>query len=252
MAHNESEDLQLYLSRVRPLYNRLFSMAHAITGNSETAEYSLQYALMEHWANGFPSRHGFREGLRNSLIHSAMRSAQSDADFDWNALNGSEEESDPIRQLLSQEGLELRRVLVLKYGCGLSLRRIGRIMSLEPKRIQTALSRFEARAKRKLPAELRKRCDGLIHRSISAELNRPSPLAPDIGRVFRTFQADAAALSRPSRLPARILHGIIALLLALICIIGFWLAAVLMQPPVLESPDMPTHAAESMQESNPF
>ena len=238
MAHTWDEDFELYLSRIRPIYHQLFNIAHAITGNCEQAEYSLQYAMMDFWAASTGSYHGFREGLRNTLIHAAMRAVDIHAEFTWNGLSceNPEEESDPIRQLIAQEGTEFRRVLALKYGCGLSLRRIGHIMCIEPKRIQTALSRFEARAKRKLDPSLRRRCESMIHRTIRWNFSQPSALAPDIGGVFRTFQADAAAMSRPSRLPARILGGIVAVILALICIVGFWFTAVLMQPPVLEEP----------------
>jgi len=237
MARSESEDFQLYLSRVRPIYHQLFNMAHAITGNCDLAEYSLQYAMMDFWAAG-GAQHGFREGLRNTLIQAAMRTADSTAEFTWNALayEGSDENPDVIRQLIAQESIELRRALALKYGCGCSMRRIGRIMGIEPKRVQTALSRFEARTRRKLDANLRRRFDGLMYHAVKADFNQASPLTPDMGNVFRTFQADAAAMTRPSKLPARILRGILAAILALICVAGFWLAAILMQPPVLEKP----------------
>ena len=55
-----------------------------------------------------------------------------------------------------------------------------------------------------------------------------------MGGVFRSFQADAASGSRPSRLPVRILQGIIAAVLALLCMAVFWFAAVILQPPVME------------------
>lgn len=236
MARSDTEDFQLYLSRVRPVYHQLFNMAHAITGNCDLAEYSLQYALTDFWAASAGAQHGFREGLRNTLIQAAMRTADSQAEFTWNGLGGDhpDEEHDSLRQLIAQESIELRRVLALKYGCGLSLRRIGRIMGIEPKRIQTALNRFEARARRKLGAG--RRCESMVYHAVKADFNLPSPLAPDIGSAFRTFQADAAAMTRSGRLPARIMRGILAVVLALICMAGFWLAAVLMQPPVLEAP----------------
>ena len=238
MARSDTDDFQLYLSRVRPIYHQLFNMAHAITGNCDQAEYSLQYAMTDFWAASSGSQHGFREGLRNTLIQAAMRTASGEAEFTWNGLSceNPEEEHDPVRRLIATESVELRRVLALKYGCGFSLRKIGRVMGIEPRRIQTALSRFEARARRKLEPGLRRRFDGLMLKAVKADFNLPSPLTPDMGNAFRTFQADAAAMTRPSRLPSRILHGVLAVIMALICIAGFWLAAVLMQPPVLEEP----------------
>ena len=167
-----------------------------------------------------------------------MRTADSNAEFSWNGLTPEEGETaiDPLRQMISGESLELRRALALKYGCGLSIRRIGRIMGMEPRRIQTALTRFEARARRKLEGRERRRCESMILHAVRTDFSLPSPLAPDMGNVFRTFEADAAAMTRPSRLPARIFQAILAVILALVCMVGFWLAAVLMQQPVLEEP----------------
>lgn len=237
MARAENDDFQLYLSRIRPIYHQLFNMAHAITGSCDAAEYSLQCAMMEFWSASVPSQHGFREGLRNTLIHAAMRNVQNPGEFSWDGLYSEDAvESDPIRRLIAQESPELRRVLALKYGCGLSYSRIGRIMDIEPRRIQTALSRFDARAKRKLDGNLRKRCESLIQQAIRSDFNSPSLLAPDMGSVFRTFQVDAVAMTKPTRLPSKILNAVLAAILALICMLGFWLAAVLMQPPVLEEP----------------
>ena len=48
--------------------------------------------------------------------------------------------------------------------------------------------------------------------------------------------ADAATIARPNRLPARILRAVLAVILAVFCIVAFWFTAVLMQPTVLETP----------------
>ena len=81
MARSESEDFQLYFSRVRPIYHQLFNLAHAITGNCEQAEYCLQYAMLDCWAAGdaSASRHGFREGLRRSSRATRKRSSTGTA-----------------------------------------------------------------------------------------------------------------------------------------------------------------------------
>ena len=67
-------------------------------------------------------------------------------------------------------------------------------------------------------------------------MNQECPRAPDMASSFRSFQADAAESSRPSRLPVKILQWIIAAVLAVMCIAAFWFAAVIMQPPVMEEP----------------
>ena len=56
----------------------------------------------------------------------------------------------------------------------------------------------------------------------------------------RTFQVDAASVARSNRLPGRILRLIVAAVLTLACMLVFWLAAVLLQPAVLEEPANPS------------
>ena len=241
MTRTDAEDFQLYFNRIRPIYHQLFNLAHAITGNCDQAEYCLQYAMLDCWANADASanRHGFRESLRNSTIHAALRLTQSEdgkAEFDWDGLAAREGEPSTVVHLIAQEPLETRRMLALRYGCGLSLRRIARLTACEKGRVQARLHRFEARARRRLSGGDRRRADLLIAQAVRAQLALPSPQAPEISSVFRTFQADAASISRPSRLPVRILRGVLAIALALICVAAFWLAAVLMQPARLEAP----------------
>ena len=237
MARTEQDDFQLYFSRLRPICHQLFNLAHAITGSCEQAEYCLQYAMLDCWASGdaSASRHGFREGLRTSVTKAALRIAGTeDVEFDWGGLTAQDGETDPIMLLIAQEGAELRRALALRYGCGLSLRRIARLMNIETSRVQALLRRFDVRIRRRLSAADRRRSDSLLTQAIRGHMTQPGPLAPDMNSVFRTFQADAASISRPNRLPSRILRAVIAAIFALFCIVVFWLAAVLMQPPVLE------------------
>ena len=236
MAHLESEDFQLYFSRIRPIYHQLFGIAHAITGNCEQAEYALQYAMLDCWSAGDhnASHHGFREGLRSGVIRAALKTEEGECD--WPGLNISPDSDDPILQAMAQESTETQRMLALRWGCGLSPRRIARILDVEGERVRTLLHRFDARTRRRLSPADRRRYDLRITRAMRSQLGQPSPMVPDMGGVLRTFQADAAEVARPSRLPARILRALCMALLAVFCILAFWLMTVLMQPVALETP----------------
>lgn len=235
MARPEVEEFQLYFSRIRPIYHQLFNIAHAITGNCDQAEYCLQYAMLDCWSAGDAnaSHHGFREGLRSSVTRAALRSTAS-GEYDWKGLPIDADSDDPLVKLIAQEPAELQRLITLRYGCGLSPRRIAKVVDWEPCRVQTLLNRFEARTRRRLSNGDRRRFDVLVVRTVRSQLNQPSPLAPAMGSIFRTFQADAASITRPNRLPSRILRAALAVILAVFCIVAFWFTAVLMQPAVLE------------------
>jgi len=237
MAHAETEDFQLYFSRVRPIYHQLFNLAHAITGAREQAEYALQFAMLECWSAGIvnASQHGFREGLRNSVMHAAAREA-GQGECAWDELRPDPESQNPILRAIAQENAETRRLLALRYGCGLSHRRIVRATGMEADRVHTLLRRFEARTKRRLSPAQRRKFDLLIAQAVRNQMHQPTAAAPAMDQVFRTFQADASAISHPSRLPARLLRIIAGIILAVFCIAAFWFTAVMMQPPVLEEP----------------
>lgn len=237
MARPEVEEFQLYFTRIRPIYHQLFNIAHAITGNCDQAEYCLQYAMLDCWSAGDTnaSHHGFREGLRSSVTRAALKCASGD-EYDWPGLQTDPDSEDPLVKLIAQESKDLQRLLTLRYGCSLSPRRIARIVDWDLNRVQTLLRRFEARTRRRLSTGDRRRFDSLIVRTVRGQLNQANPLAPEIGSTFRTFQADAASITRPNRLPARILRAVLAVVLAIFCVVAFWFTAVLMQPAVLEEP----------------
>lgn len=247
MNYQDREEFHFYLGRVKPLYHQLFNTAHALTGNAAQAEYCLQYALLDCWKSGESSRHALRDALKRSLLRAAWKCAASDAP-DWDALQAPADDPDAMRRLISQESNETRRVLALKHGCGLSAGRIAKLIELDANRVRQLLDRFEARARRRLTPAERKKYDFLLQRAIRSFFSEPSPLAPEMNGVFRSFQADAAEVAQPGKLPARIVKWFFAALLALICIAAFWLTAVLVQPPVLEEAPQAEFGVQSVQE----
>ena len=233
MNYTGNEDFQLYFGRVRPVYHQLFNMAHAITGNAAQAEYCLQYALLDCWKGGESSHRGLRDALKRSVVRAAVKNTAMDA-ADWDALQAPPDDPDALRRMIAQENIETRRILALKYGCGLPLGRIARLMDTDAGCVKQLIERFEARTRRRLEASDRRKYDILLHQSMRSFFAAPSPLAPEMGSVFRSFQADAAGIAKPSRLPMRIAQWVFTALLAIACVVAFWFAAVLIQPPVLE------------------
>lgn len=232
MQQKEMQAVEQYLSRIRPICHDLFNLAHAVTGSSEAARYALQCAVLKGWTADEDSagHHGFREAMRRMVIHAALKCEPGEQDWQGLPTGG---EGDPLRGLIEQESPEMQRILALHSGCRLSRRQIARIMDMDANRVGGMLRRFELRMKRRLPGG-RQGMDRRIDHAVRAALHQPGSVAPDMGGVFRSFQTDAAAASRPSRLPVRIVQAIIAVVLTLVCMACFWFAAVLLQPPVIE------------------
>lgn len=233
MSQTETEVLERYLNRVRPVYHQMFNLAHALTGSVDAAEYCLQCALLQGWTAGEEagSRHGFREFMRREIVRAGMKNVS--AETDWDGLNAAME-GDLLQQAVAQEGVDMRRILALHCGCRLSVRQIARVCGMEARRVKAMLRRFEARARRKLGGGTGKPLDARIARTVRSMLAQPDTLAPDMLGVFRSFQTDAGAAQRPSRLAGRIARAVLATVMALLCAAAFWFAAVLLQPPVLE------------------
>lgn len=228
MTENDRQEaLQAYLERVRPQFHRLFNLAHAITGNADRAEYSVREAMLECWTGGEAEAgsHGLRESLKRSTIFAALEGAREKPEEDWDGLE--EIEGDALSAFIAQESLLTRRALALHYGCGFSTRRAAKVLGIKAKRVEVIVDRFAGRAARKLNI---RNIEQALGRTVTAQLNRASAAEPEIAGVLRTFRTDAADLTVSRHLTARILRIAVTALLALICIAGFFLAAVLLQP----------------------
>ena len=211
-----SEALIAFYNRVTPAIPELFNMAYAICGNYDLAEYALQYTLMEAWLGASHGGMGFREGLRNTLrrvaLEEAMDPRESAPEMTWDGLTADSD--DPLLKLLARE----------------------------------LLTRFERAAAGKLPAQQRGRAEAGLARSVRRAFDRADEEMPSLGALYRGFEAEALETVRPSHWASRLVKRALCAVLAVVCALAFWLAAVLMQP--VQTEDVAPAAEESsMQEA---
>ena len=231
--HPTSEDLRAWFKNVQPVYVELFNAAYAMCGNYDMAEYALRSAIVEVWLQDAAGGMGFRERLRSALRRAAFEAALSEeglaAEFTWPGP-GELRGDDPICVQLAQERVETQRLVMLRHGCGLSLRAISQLTDFTPGQARTELSRFEARCRRRLSGPDRSRAEQLIARRAKRLLGQRGSGVPQPAQVYRAFEAEAvgaqASGHRVSRIAGRLLLGAMALL----CAGAFWLFAVLVQP----------------------
>ena len=254
MANNiatiQADGLRTFFARVKPYYAELFNMAHAICGNYELAEYAVQSAILDVFRRGSPhSRAGLRETLRAQTREMAMEQARliDDAELTWDgfredAIEGAPD--DAVLQAASQEGLDVRRMLMLRYGCGVRARDIAHLLGVPTAQVTGAVTRFTRRLKRRLPPREHARLERTIARSARAWLERQDGGVPDPSAVYRSLEAELMEAGSGTHRISRALGHVVAIVVALFLAALFWLLMVLIQPPRLEDPaPTPTVAA---------
>ena len=232
MQHT-SDALRAWFRNVQPLCAELFNAAHVMCGNYDMAEYALRSAILDVWLQGSAGSMGFRERLRGTLRREACAVALSEegraAEFTWPGPGGGQDDS-PIDAQLAHEDIRTQRLVMLRHGCALPLRQVCRLTGMTQGQARAELSRFEARCRRRLPAQDRSRAEALIARHAKRLLSKASPDAPQPGQLYRAFEAEAGvAHSRGPRV-WRVFGSLLLALLALVCAGAFWLFAVLVQP----------------------
>jgi hypothetical protein len=232
MQHT-SDALRAWFRNVQPLCAELFNAAHVMCGNYDMAEYALRSTILDVWLQGAAGGMGFRERLRGTLRREAFAAALSDegqaAEFTWPGP-GAGKDDGPVDAQLAQEEIRTQRLVMLRHGCALPLRQVCRLTGMTQGQARAELNRFEARCRRRLPAQDRSRAEALIARQAKRLLSQGTPDAPQPGQIFRAFEAEAGvAASRGPRV-WRVVGNLLLALLALLCAGAFWLFAVLVQP----------------------
>ncbi len=232
MANIDSDELMLYHNRMRPLYPLLFGIAHLITGSADSAEFCVRCVLSDIWYAGENNAgaHGFRELLRARTIRTALHTQSNDSEYDWTGLQLFDSDINGVSVQLKKESVDYQRILALHYGCGFSPRRCAKLCHTDVSKAASAISRFERRLRRRLDAKDRRKFDHPLPRFFNDILSRPEEIAPQFSAVFRSFRSDAEETARPTRLPMRILRTVITILVVILCVAAFFLAAVLIQP----------------------
>lgn len=230
--------MRAFFSRVTPVIPELFNMAYAICGSFDLAEYALQYTLVEAWNGDSHGGMGFREGLRNTLrrvaVEEALHGDGGKQAFSWDGLTEAGE--DPVMALLAAEDDDVRRAVALRYGCGMPVAKSAKLMGLPAAKVKEMLSRFERAAVRRLPPSQRKRFEQRLAKTVRRAFGAAGEDMPSLGAIYRSFEAEAMEKRRPKRLVSRMVKRSFMALLAVLCALLFWLAAVLIQPVPPEEP----------------
>ena len=239
MSEQTSGAIRAWFKRVEPIYPELFNTAHAICGRYDQAEYALRSAILEVYLENADNGIGFREKLRGAVREEALRAADNDGEMTWTGF--SDTDSDPLARLASRESTETQRLLMLRYGVGLSASRIALLTGLTARYVRQTLERFEIRCRRSMTTQQRSQFVPLFTRTARRQLSSRAGV-PHPSGVYRAFEAEASQQPVREHRVTRIVYRVLVIIMALICAVLFWLFAVLVQPPAME---------DQMPDSNP-
>ena len=191
---------------LQPIFAELFNAAHVICGNYELAEYALRSAILDAWLQNTGGA-GFREHIRGCLRREAFDAALSEegraAEFTWPGLSDANG-ADQILNRLSREHIETQRMVMLRYGCGLSIRSVTRLTGSKHSQVKSELARFQARCRTSLGGQNRFRTEALITHSARRLLARNAPGNPQPAQIYRAFAAEVNSSRGPGQRASRI------------------------------------------------
>lgn len=237
--NSQTDELRLYFTRVRPACRELFSMAYAMRGTYEGAEYALQKVILGGWQNRrrFRSTKGFRESLRADMRRVAMEGVGDESETTWDEWKSSTlrgEETDPLTETVCAESAETRRAVLLRYGCGLKNTQIARCMGISVKQADQLVSRLMRRLNRRAGNDKTKP-EALLRRVCQEELEDGGVDLPDLGVIYRKFEAEAGVDDRPvARATSRALSVVAALVLVALLAGILWVIAAVIRPAQIE------------------
>ena len=231
-----------YLERLKPLYVRLFRVAHAIVGNLELSEYVLRSAIVEAYLRRgeWQGRMGFQESLMHTVRTVALvelkgiRAAGSyETDWTFPEPGGLKPSEEMLYTRLMKEGDGMARIVLLHYGADLTVRQIAMVTQLRASDVAAKLRRMESRLSRVLGAKGRNNAQTLsVHIEVlcRAALNMPGEDVAEMGAVFRSFERDVDGAKKPRASAWRIVGIVLKVLGALTLALAVWLMAVLFEP----------------------
>ena len=198
--NQQTDEMRLYFARVRPLCGEIYATGLVITGDYQRADYVLRETVL-----------------------------RGETPIEVFSTPSVEENPDSLMKLIRLETPLVRRLILLKFGCELHPKALSRVCGVSVRQAEGQLNRFFRRLKRRLPQGERNHLDARLKALCREELQ--SLGAPDLGALYRAFEAEAAGSDRPmGRMALRAASWVAAALLLLLLAGILWGVAAIVQP----------------------
>lgn len=230
----EERDIQNFIKRIQPSIRYFYRAAYAVTADRQMAEYVLGSALVDSYLRGTaPTGNlGFRDSILAVIREKALAQLKAEpGENEWDGLLAQPQNNDRLAELVLREPLETQRMIVLRYGCALTIREIGALMNLDPGQVQDTLSRSRLHMERilnneKLPSHP---FDKLAMRAVRRLMNTEAADQIDVSYLLHNFEMELSGRHRRRRVVLKTVRWLLITLFALICAAILWLIAVLME-----------------------
>jgi len=225
------KEIQAFSKRVASSMYFFYQAAFAITGDDQRAAYILDKALEEAFLHNPDA--GTSGGLRDSVLTAIREIALKDS----NARNGSDswegftaDPSDYLSTLIVREPVFVQRLMVLYYGCALTVREISSLLGCPVEIVRQRLNQrrivFEKMlSDKKLPS---RPFEKLAMRSIRRAMNQNTDGQVDIDLICHDFETEMNNHKQPYHTVRRIVGSVFLVLGLILFVVIFWLAAVLL------------------------
>ncbi len=201
----------------REIYNELFYIAYAVTGNDRAAEEALISVMLD------PSSVSDPRGRVTERALSIRSSAAAEQNF-LCFLDSPTDTPNALADWLSGESDETRRCVMLKYGCSLSVSDIATATDMPSALVRRALLNARKSAER-FSRGAEKALIALCAREISK-----NSFAPDFNSLLRAAEAHGEAFGKnAARKPVKSAASWILAAVMLIALgIVIWMSAVML------------------------
>lgn len=223
--NSRGDELKMYIARVRPIYNELFAMAYVMCGSYDQAEHALGRVIFGGFSGGrrFRSARAFAESMRAGIRRTAA--AQGTGEQDWE-FQYPGENADPILTALAAEERDVARVMIMRYGCGLSA---GAISGLTGDRADV-IKRQIRRVRRRLDRRMGDVNDTALREACREYLTSETE-APDMASMFRAFETEAFTEKSVSATRIGGIAAYVVYIAALLCLaIAIWAVSAVTRP----------------------
>ncbi len=217
MKAQNGVSLRRMTEEYKEIYNELFYIAYAVTGNDRAAEEALIRVMLD------PSAVNDPRGRVTKTALSVRAASAAEQNF-YCFLDSPTDAPNALADWLSGESDETRRCVMLKYGCFLSVSDIAVATDMPAALVRRALANARKSAER-----FTRRPEKALASLCAREISKNSS-APDFNSILRAAEAHGEAFNKnEARKPVKsAVSWVIAAVMLIALGVIIWLSAVML------------------------